>query len=68
VIRRRPPRLVIELELERHQCVVMVLADSHEDELRLRSWLRRTPAFEDLPAFIAGLLDELDRIDEERAA
>jgi hypothetical protein len=65
---RRTPRLVIEYELERRQGLVMLIAESYEDELRLRSWLRRSEAFAALPVLVQNLLDDLDRLDEENAA
>ena len=42
--------------------------ESYEDELRLRSWLRRSEAFAALPVLVQNLLDDLDRLDEENAA
>lgn len=65
---RRPPRLLVVLELERDCGLVVVDAESLEDERRLRLWLRRSEAFQTLPEFVARLLDELDRVDEGRAA
>jgi hypothetical protein len=65
---RRPPRLVIELELERDLGIVLLFAESAEDERRLRMWLRYSAVFRTLPAMIDRLLDDLDRLDEERAA
>jgi hypothetical protein len=61
------PRLVIVIPLEEHGRIVLD-CETHEDELRLRAWLRRSPVFERLPAVLARLLDDLDEIDEERAA
>jgi hypothetical protein len=66
-VTRRPPRLLIEYELERRSGLVMLIAETHEDELRLRSWLRRSEAFAALPALLANLLDDLDQLDEEAA-
>jgi hypothetical protein len=60
-VTRRPPRLVIELELERHHGRIFLVADTLEDELRLRLWLRRSAAFAALPALVERLLDDLDR-------
>jgi hypothetical protein len=60
------PALLIELRLEETGRITLV-ADTHEDELRLRAWLRRSPAFERLPAILQGLLDDLDQIDLEAA-
>jgi hypothetical protein len=52
---------VIELELERHHGRIFLVADTLEDELRLRLWLRRSAAFAALPALVERLLDDLDR-------
>jgi hypothetical protein len=65
---RRPPTLLIRYELERDRALIVLLADTHEDELRLRLWLRSSTALRLLPRLLARLLDELDRIDEEDAA
>jgi hypothetical protein len=58
------PTLRIELELEQTYGRVFLMADSHEDELRLRSWLRRSKAMADLPDMARRLLDDLDELDE----
>jgi hypothetical protein len=68
VRRRRPPRLVVEYELERQHARVMLLACTHEDELRLRAWLRGSTVFEVLPALVEWVLDDLDRLDDEGRA
>jgi hypothetical protein len=62
------PRLVLVLELEADQGFALLDVSSHEDELRLRRWLARSPAYAALPALVARLLDGLDALDEERAA
>jgi hypothetical protein len=64
---RRPPKLVVEFELERRHGRVILVAETYEDELRLRSWLRRSAVFAALPAIAQWLLDDLDRIDESAA-
>jgi hypothetical protein len=61
------PRLVIVIPLEGHGRILLD-AETFEDELRLRGWLRRAPVFERLPAILERLLDDLDLMDEERAA
>jgi hypothetical protein len=66
-VTRRPPRLVITLELECDRRGVWLDAETYEDELRLRSWLRRTAALATLSAFLEDVLDNLDRIDEDAA-
>jgi hypothetical protein len=65
--RRRPPSIVIQYELERDHGLVVLLADTLEDERRLRSWLRRSAVFAALPALIEQLLDDLDQRDEAAA-
>jgi hypothetical protein len=64
---RARPTLWIILPLESHG-QIWLDATSLEDELRLRAWLRRSASLEQLPAVLAGLLDDLDRLDEEHAA
>jgi hypothetical protein len=64
VSRRGIPTLRIELELE-GRARSFVLADSFEDEQRLRSWLRRSEAMATLPEVARHLLDELDAWDRE---
>jgi len=63
-VMRRPPRCVLEFEFERERGVVMLLAETYEDERRLRAFLRRSTSFQALPALVAQLLDDLDQIDE----
>jgi hypothetical protein len=59
-IRQRPaPALVIRLELEQPARLFLAVAN-YDDELRLRSWLRRTRALEALSESVARLLDDLD--------
>lgn len=60
------PRLVFVLELEEPGRVILD-ADSYEDELRLRRWLRRSTAFRNLPALLERLLDDLDELDRMAA-
>jgi hypothetical protein len=64
---RRPPRLCIDLELEQPG-IVALLAETYEDELRLRAWLRRSPQFRRLPELIERLLADLDDADRREAA
>lgn len=59
----RPPELVLRLGYEGLPCLYLQ-ADSYEDELRLRSWLRRSPVFEAL----LGLLDVPDDGGDPRGA
>jgi hypothetical protein len=61
------PRVELVLPLEGIP-IVYVLANTFEDELRLRSWLRRSPVLGQALAALDGLLDELDDIDREAAA
>ena len=63
---RQSPRLVVVVELEQPGRIVLV-AGSHEDELRLRYWLRRSTVFANLPAILNGLLDDLDNVDRMAA-
>lgn len=58
-MRRRRPRLVIVIPLE-SRGAIRLHADTYEDELRLRMWLRRSNVLAQLPAVLARLLDELD--------
>jgi hypothetical protein len=63
-----PPRIVIEILLESRGCAHIV-ADSFEDELGLRRWLRHAlDRRQSLTAAISDWLDELDARDERRAA
>jgi hypothetical protein len=57
---KRRPRLLVELQLENHGRIWLD-AESYEDEVRLRRWLRASAAFERLVADLAKLLDDLDR-------
>lgn len=65
--RRRSPRLVLVLPLEQRGRVYLV-ADSREDEQRLRQWLRRTRELDATVASLARLLDDLDENDRRSAA
>jgi hypothetical protein len=56
--------LWLEQPLEGHGRI-WLQADSHKDELRLRTWLRRARSFELLPEILGRLLDDLDRFDWE---
>jgi hypothetical protein len=67
VSRRRSPRLAIVLELEGTPRLYFC-AETLADEHRLRGWLRRAKVIEQLPQLLRQLLDDLDRLDEERAA
>ena len=58
---RRPPRLLIEFELERTQGRVWLLAETYEDDFRLRLWLRRSGVFAVLAELVEWLLDDLDQ-------
>jgi len=53
------PTLIIQIELEQPGRITLV-ADCLEDELRLRSWLRRSTAFRRLSVLLEQLLDDLD--------
>jgi hypothetical protein len=63
---RRLPRLCIDLELEQPG-MVAVLAETHEDEQRLRLWLRHSEQFRLLPKILERLLDDLDEQDRQTA-
>lgn len=58
------PALVIVLPYEGHGRVIFDAA-SHEDELRLRAWLRSSDVFAALPDLLARLLDDLDGWDAD---
>jgi hypothetical protein len=60
---RSVPHLRIDLPLEGVGRFVLVAA-THEDELRLRRWLRASSAVADLPAMLHALLDDLDDADQ----
>jgi hypothetical protein len=61
---RDAPTLVIELALE-ELGRVQIRADSREDEVRLRLWLRHCSR---LPTLVAALESYLDYLDEREAA
>jgi len=63
---RGTPALHVLLPLEESGRIVLA-ADTFEDELRLRSWLRRSSALQALPEILARLLDDLDEHDREAA-
>jgi hypothetical protein len=44
-----------------------VLAETHEDEQRLRLWLRHSEQFRLLPKILERLLDDLDEQDRQTA-
>jgi hypothetical protein len=52
-----PPVLVIELALEGSAQMSLVAA-TYEDELRLRAWLERSPALEQLSKRVRALLEQ----------
>lgn len=64
---RSRPELLIRLPLE-GAGQIMFVADSSEDELRLRQWLRRSQTLATLAAILWRLLDDLDAVDGEVAA
>lgn len=65
-LQRRPQlRILVPLESDGE---IMIDADSREDEMRLRQWLSRSPAFQLLPGILETLLDDLDEHDRESAA
>jgi hypothetical protein len=59
---KRVPLLSVVVPLEERAQLVL-FAESHEDELRLRAWLRRTPGLERLQQALVDLLDELDDVE-----
>lgn len=63
---RRPPSLWILLPLEGGARIILD-AETYEDELRLRQFLRRSRAMERLPEIIPRLLDDLDGVDAKAA-
>lgn len=63
--KRRRPALVFRVPLE-GPAVAVLEADSYEDELRLRSWLRRARSSMLTREGLDKFLDELDT--RERAA
>jgi hypothetical protein len=64
---RRVPVLVIHVPLE-GEAEIRLDARTREDELRLRTFLRRTRRIEHLQHALAVLLDELDDFDRWKAA
>jgi hypothetical protein len=64
---RRRPELIVRVPLEGHGRITFD-ADSHENELRLRRWIRHSHVLEALPDLVAQLLDDLDRHDRRDAA
>jgi hypothetical protein len=63
---REQPCLHVVFALEEPGRLLLV-ADTHEDERRLRSWLRRSQVLAMLPALLDRLLDERDERDEKAA-
>jgi hypothetical protein len=59
IAKRPPPRLVVPVELEQRPSVELI-ASSHEDELRLRSWLSTCLGLACLAGDLGRLLDALD--------
>lgn len=60
------PRLIIIVPLEETGHIVLD-AGTYEDEVRLRTWLRRSRVFALLPDVLARILDDLDNVDQEAA-
>jgi hypothetical protein len=63
----RPPELIVRLRLDEHEGQVALVADSYEDELRLRRWLLRSRAVGAVPALVRRALLELDNRDRDAA-
>lgn len=64
---RSEPRLVVEIPFEARGRV-QIVADSFEDELRMRRWLRQALGRRgSLTTAIATWLDELDETDQRAA-
>jgi hypothetical protein len=59
--------LWIELPIESHGRITLQAA-THEDELRLRHWLRGSSQWRALPVIVARFLDDLDEHDAREAA
>jgi hypothetical protein len=66
VTARPRPRLIIVVPLEETGRIVLD-AGTYEDELRLRTWLRRSRVFAVLPDALTRILDDLDDLDREAA-
>jgi hypothetical protein len=64
--RRPPPELILRLPLEEAGKIILA-AETREDELRLREWLRRSRAMAALPGILERLLDDLDAVDGRAA-
>jgi len=67
--RRARPRPALAIRIPYEGVVQITLeADSHEDELRLRRWLRRSRSLAALPQVLERLLADLDEFDRRKAA
>ena len=55
-----PPHLLIRLDLEQPP-VVQIVADTYEDEQRLRTWLEHASVTKQIPKAISRYLRNLDR-------
>lgn len=53
------PALEIRIELEQ-PARLRIVAETHEDELRLRSWLRRSEVVASVPELVRRKLDDWD--------
>jgi hypothetical protein len=63
---RQRPELIVRVPLEGEGRIILA-ADTLEDGLRLRSWLRRCGRLDDLAAVLIRLLDDLDEHEEAAA-
>lgn len=70
MVTRVPPPARVTLPLEASAGHIVLVAETFEDELRLRIWLRASGAFRSLPVTLERLLDDLDQhdVDSEDAA
>jgi hypothetical protein len=64
---RRPPQLLLTLELEQRP-VAEILAASAEDEERLLRWLEHADAVDKLPAFVRGCIAAIRSLQDPEAA
>ena len=65
--RREPPSLIVIFPLE-GKAIVHFDAVTHEDEIRLREWLRSGRVLAELPDALRDLLDDLDGFNRGEAA